>query len=136
MRSRAALCLCGILLSAPLSAQVVITPTSTVSFAASPDQAVTVGGVAVVTDYTVRVLAVGSSTVVFSRSIGKPTPDATNAITVPIGWTAAQIAALPSGTYILVTTVTGPGGTADSMPSDPFVVLTSPRAPGKPAVVR
>lgn len=120
-----------------VEAQVVVTPTSTLTFPANPAHATVVAGLDVVTSYQVKILPQGSTTVVFGpRDASKPMPNASNMISVPIGWTAAQLSALASGAYVAVITVVGPGGTTDSGPSVPFAHLISPPPQGKPVVVR
>ena len=121
----------------PLSAQVVVLPSSTVKFPANPAHATVVSGLNVVDSYTLKIMPQGSTTVVFGpRDVGKPTPDGSSTITVPIGWTAAQLDALATGAYVATISAVGPGGTTESSASAPFVVLTSPPPQGAPVVVR
>lgn len=68
---------------------------------------------ATVTDYTIRIYAIGTtSPVVSSRNIGKPTPDGSNnTISHDI---AALIAPLAAGTYTVTVLTTSPGGSAET----------------------
>ncbi len=106
-------------------AQITVTPTTTFTFAASPDHSLQSGGQNLVTSYLARVQPSGSSTVVFSRSLGKPTPNGSNNISTSIGWTAAELGAIPGGNYVLIVATIGPGGTTDNIPSDVFIIPTS-----------
>jgi hypothetical protein len=109
----------------------VVTANSGIAFVASADHNVTVGGVAVVTSYQVDVIAAqGTTATGFSLGLGKPSPDASNTITVqPL----AQFGGLLQGVYTMTVSAIGPGGNGVSAASDPFVRVLPARAPGKPA---
>lgn len=125
------------------SAQV---PPWKVTFTASPDHAAIVQQVVIVDHYELRVFAPGASTPLPSIGLGKPTPDATNTISVTIN---AQLVALPASPACSLQTPTaaqcytakvaavGPGGESVSALSDPFGLLVpAPGAPGKPGISR
>lgn len=99
-----------------------VNPT-TASFPASPDHAT-----ASVTSYALEFY--DGTTLTESRDIGKPTP-ANGTITVAIARGALQ----QNRTYTVKAVAKGPGGEARSVdPSDPFVFLGAPVAPGKVTV--
>ena len=116
-----------LLLPASVSAQVIVNPTQ-VEFSASPDHAVSFGGLALVTKYELVITRQGLPTlpVVPVVDLGKPTPTA-NLITV------SMPGGLPNNTVLVATVRTvGPGGTTPSVASDPFGVVGPPAAAGKP----
>lgn len=114
-------------------AQVPVTGQSGVAFTASVDHAAVVSGVPIIDHYDLNVVAqnpVGA--LGFTFGLAKPTPDPTNTITVkPI----ANFGALVNGTYTAFVAAVGPGGSSNSPSSDPFVRVSAPGAPGKPALV-
>jgi hypothetical protein len=114
------------LLTVSASAQVIVNPTK-VDFPASPDHAVTFGGVDVVTKYELVIARQSLPAVpVSTTDLGKPTPVA-GIVSVPIP------SGLPNNTILLATVRTvGPGGTTPSVASDPFGVVGAPAATGKP----
>jgi hypothetical protein len=124
------------LVAAPLAAQTVVPNPKTVEFAASPDHTTLVGTVPMLDHYELVVVQQNNlGAIVFTQSLGKPTPGAGNVIG-PIA--VAQFLTMPSN----VTSV----GFIDAMPSaglglqpqrsvasDPFVRLDL-RPAGKPVV--
>jgi hypothetical protein len=76
-------------------------------------------GHATVTNYTANVRAYGSSTIVATHNLFKPTPDEDNIIYVNI---ASTLNALPAGNYDVRVQATGPGGTDESTDSNFFTV--------------
>lgn len=130
------LVLCGVLLASPVWAQSVTPNPKTVEFTASPDHSTLVGTVPMVDHYELVVVQQNNlGAIVFTQSLGKPTPTAGNLIgPIPV----AQFLTMPSN----VTNV----GFIDAMPSaglglqparsaasDPFVRLDL-RPAGKPVV--
>ena len=102
------------------------------TFTASPDHAATVGTVELLSSYQLDVMRETTTGVLaFSKSLGKPTPDSGNQIRVPVPEFLTQ----GNGVYIATVSALGPGGTARSVPADPFVWISQPPAPpGKPSV--
>lgn len=115
-------------------AQTTISNPSTVTFTKSADHDVLTNGSAVVSNYEVRLYQKDTTTWVNSLSIGKPVPDATGTITFASLQTVYTAA--PLGDYVVRIAAVGPGGAAESLPSDPFTVaMRKPTAPtGKPAI--
>lgn len=115
-------------------AQTVVTAQSGVAFPASADHNVSDGTVPRVASYQLDVMAQNvNGALAFTFSLGKPTPDASNTITVkPI----ANFGTLTAGQYVATVTAIGPGGQGRSPASDPFVRPGAPGAPGKPTVVQ
>lgn len=111
------------------SAQVV-NPTTAV-FTASTDHSTVQNGVVLVDGYSLDIM-LGNATgaLALSISLGKPVPAANNEITANVGGSFAK---LLSGTYVATVVAVGPGGSARSVPSDPFVRLGVPVPPGKPS---
>jgi hypothetical protein len=81
-----------------------------VAFNASPDHEI-------VTNYTANVRVSGSSTVVATQSLGKPTPDGNGVIIVDL---TSTFAGLSTGTYTVSILATAPAGSADSAESAAF----------------
>jgi hypothetical protein len=124
---RLAFCLALFLLAADVRAQTA--PTAV--FTASPDHNAVVGGVAIVASYQLDMMhASATGALAFSKGLGKPTPDASNTISVAIPEFLAQ----PSGVYVGTVSAVGPGGAGKSAPSDPFAWVTAPAQPGKPSI--
>ncbi len=137
------LCLIAWLCAAPAAAQTatVVTATSKLEFAPSPDHdGVNEDGTPIVDhyDFTVTLMA---GTFVKTRSLGKPayvsvtkTSDgAVNLITVPV----PELVTFPSATYVATVSAVGSGGTAASAASDPFKRQAPPKLPvppGRPLV--
>ncbi len=133
----------SVLLPTPLFAQAL--PWK-VTFTASPDHAAVVNQVTLVDHYELRVFAPGASTALPAIQLGKPTPDASNLITVNVD---AQLNALPASPtcnlqtptaaqcYTAKVAAVGPGGESVSALSDPFgLIVPAPRATGKPGISR
>ena len=106
-------------LASPLAAQTVTNPT-TLQFTASPDHnATTSDGQALVSRYDLSFYTVGGTSPLLTYSLGKPTPDASNTITVSLD--AVVTTWPPPGvTYEARVTAVGPGGSSDSLPSNTF----------------
>lgn len=129
--------LCALLfvlfVAVPVSAQIV--NPQTLEFPASADHAATFGAQPLVTKYealVVRQSATGS--VLYVTDLGKPTPNTSNVITVPMPLAGVGGAA-PNNTVLLVAirTVGAPGTTpTTSVWSDPFGIVGPPAATGKP----
>jgi len=117
------------LVAVSASAQTTIQPTKA-EFTASLDHAAVVTGTTtpIVTNYTIEVRA-GASVVLAPVSIGKPTPDGTNTISVLLS-SIAGFLSLPKNTvYTAIVSAVGPSGSAPSTPSGPFVFAPTPAAP-------
>lgn len=110
-------------------AQTVVNP-RTVEFTVSPDHTVVLGdGQPAVTRYDIRFFAVGATTPFSEASLGKPTPDGTGKVSLPLG-EIPQFLAIPVGTgYVARVAAVGPLGEGVSAPSNPFDIQVSPRAP-------
>jgi len=136
-RNRLVFAIALLVLPCSVSAQTpVVTSTATLSFSASADHAVVIGGVPKVASYQLDTLCtpVGQPTPVpgFSLSLGKPTPDSSNTITVA---RIPNFGTLPEGVCTAsVSAIGGGGGIGKSPASDPFVFLKAPSAAGKPGV--
>ena len=109
----------------------VINPTQ-ISFTASADHNVVLSGVPVLDHYDVNVVVGNSSGALsFTKSIGKPVPDAQNTISV----TLPEFVALNRGTYVATVSSVAPGinpPTSISTATDPFVSTGKPAAVPKP----
>jgi hypothetical protein len=102
-----------------------------VGFTPSPDHsAVDNAGAAVVTRYELVLMTAGKA--VATLNLGKPTPDASGAITVDIN---ATILPLAAGTYTANVTAIGPVGSSAPGTSPPFSLPGPPRVPGPPGAV-
>lgn len=105
----------------------------TVAFTASADHNATMAdGTVLVTRYELVIVKTGAApTTVATLDLGKPTPDAANAITlsnVPLP------AALTPGDYTGRLTAIGPGGRSPDAVTSPFSVPRPPAAPTAPLV--
>lgn len=129
MRHVLTLVVVGLLFAGTAHAQTTTNPKS-IAFTASADHAKTLpDGTAAVTGYQFdTVIGNPLGALALTKSLGKPTPDATNTITVGI----TEFGGLPFGQYVGFVSAVGPGGTAKSAPSDPFNAVPAPGAPGKP----
>lgn len=117
--------LCG--LASAAEAQTVVNP-STLSFTASADHATVIGGIAVLTNYEARYS--DGATVVLVVNLNKPTPNASNTISVPL-----TSAGLPKNKPLTVAVFAiGPGGSSGSANSSPFAYLAAPAAVGNISV--
>jgi hypothetical protein len=105
--------------AAPASSQPIVNP-SVVAFSPSLDHARALNGQAVLDTYTL-LIGPGSQPdqIVRTTVIGKPDPNAAGEIEFALRDDLLQ---LPSGLYVASIRVTGPGGTNQSMLSDPFQV--------------
>jgi hypothetical protein len=111
-------------LGQPVAAQPLTVSPTTLTFAASADHTVVVGTLALVTTYHIQIF--DGPTQVSLTNVGKPTPNAANDITVPLGGLG-----LPKNKILTAVVVAvGPGGTAGSTPSNPFVFLVAPAPAG------
>ena len=114
-------------------------------FTASTNHSTVENGVQVVSDYVLLIYAPSASTPQ-TLSLGKPTPDASNTISVDVNSTLSQLPAStscntssPSATtcYTVRVRANGPGGSSDSSLSLPFTLVPrAPAAPGQPTVNR
>jgi hypothetical protein len=104
----------------------VINPT-TATFTASPDHSAVQNTVPLVSNYELRIFQSGGTTPVRTVNLNKPTPDASNVITVSV---VSTMALLAPGDYFGQVAAIGPGGEGVSANSNPFQV--KPRAPGAP----
>lgn len=133
-----------VLASTVAQAQVtnVIASTVKAQFTASTDHNVVVEGNPLVLNYILDTITmtrpvptgplVGGA-LALSIPLGKPTPDASNVITVPV---PTLYSGLGNGVYTSTVTAVGPGGATGVSPaSDPFVKLGAPKAAGKPSIV-
>lgn len=131
------------LTATPVQAQVpgiiLLTPTASATFTASPDHAlVDPLGVTIVTRYDAKYYLLDAAgnplpTPAFVTNLGKPTPDAANVIAIPNAFSAI----LPNTAYRIVVDAVGPGGAASSNASDPFgrSQPAAPRPTSKPVIV-
>lgn len=127
MNMRIWLTLALISMSAAASAQTA----PVAEFNASPDHSIVVGATPVVSGYQLDVmLGTVTGALSFTKSLGKPTPDASNLIRVPL----PEFLTKANGIYVATVSATGPGGTTRSVPSDPFSWMTVPAPAGKPAI--
>jgi len=116
---------------------VLVTATSGAEFTASADHnaTVSVGGtiVNVVTNYVLSVFpgTAATGTPAFTLDLGKPTPTAGLITVKPI----AQMGTLPTGQYVAVVTVNGPGGSAVSPVTSPFGRVQGPAAVPRPTIL-
>jgi hypothetical protein len=111
-----------LLVPSTVFAQLVINPTKA-QFTPSADHNTVENGVALVSNYELRIFQSGSTVVFKTVNLDKPAPDATNTITVSI---TSTIASLPLGDYFATVAAKGPGGEAVSDPSNPFQVAARP----------
>ena len=112
------------------SAQTVTIQPTKAEFTASADHNTVVTGTTtpILTNYTISVQA-GATQVLAPVSIGKPTPDGTNTISVPLS-TIAGFLVLPKNTvYTAIVGAVGPAGSVFSAASNPFVFAPAPAAP-------
>jgi len=108
-------CLFLIGISARVDAQTVTNPT-TLTFTASADHAT-------VTSYTFQI--VNGATVVDSGSLGKPTPDATNTISMPVS-NIPGFGGVPKGvTLYIFIFAANTTGASTGVASNPFVVAAA-----------
>lgn len=121
----------GLLFVASADAQTtVVGPATTASFDVASDHATIISGVAVVTSYTLEIRSTLNNNLVDTVNLGKPTP--VNG-TITTG-TLPNWVALATGAYVAIARANGPGGSTPSAPSDPFVRIGAPLAPGKPVI--
>lgn len=101
-----------------------------VSFPANPNHATVAQGADVVQSYQLVVTLQGGSALA-PQTLGKPAPT-NNTITVNVD---NYLNALPAGTYTAVIRAVGPGGSAVSPDSVPFVLtIPAPGPQGAPTV--
>ena len=127
MRYLLCLILCAI--SATVSAQTVTIQPTKAEFTASVNHNDVIIGTTTptLTNYTISVMA-GLTQVLAPVSLGKPTPDGTNTISVPLS-SITGFLALPKNTvYTAFVTAVGPGGTATGAASGPFAFALAPAA--------
>lgn len=108
-------------------AQTVVNPT-TLRFVASAEHGVMLGEVPVVESYEMRIVTmINTTVVVWSFGLGKPVPDPTNVVTLPLPPLATQLMA--NTLYQARVAAIGPGGEGESNLSNPFGLLEAPSAP-------
>jgi hypothetical protein len=90
----------------------VATALGSFTFGASPDHVI-------VTSYEVRIRPSGSSTIVATQNLGKPTPDEDFLILVNI---AQTLNPLPTGNYTAAVAAIAPGGTTESSSTSEYFV--------------
>lgn len=132
------MCLLAVSLLAAVPAQAQTTCTlpctnpTVVEFDASVDHSAVDMGQNKVTGYVAKFFLNGATTPVQSPSLGKPTPVA-GKITFSLVTVARPI--LLAGTYTVKVATVGPGGTTDSVDTDPFDLRAlAPAAPPKPVI--
>ena len=116
-------------LPAVAAAQAPVVNPTTVEFPASSSHAETIPGTSTpaVTNYTLVLTRQADGSVVSETTIGKPAPVA--------GKIAVNLPVLPNNTLLQIAAkAVGPGGSSVGVPSDPFVAVGPPVAPGKPVV--
>lgn len=115
--------------AAMMQAQVPVNPTIA-EFTPSADHDAMVAGTPVVTKYVLEIYGTGVAPLV-TRDLGKPVPVAG---LISFAQLATVYATLPAATYTAKVVAEGPGGLARSDSSNPFGVLTAPRASPKPVI--
>lgn len=124
-----------VLLAGPATAQTgVVSNPTTVTFVASLDHTTLMGGLPILTNYSLRIYVQGATAPFATYDLGKPTPDGNNQITVVnpawfLGLAVNQI-------YVARVAAVGPAGEASSDQSNPFGNAAIPQAPAVPPVVR
>ena len=123
------------LFAAVVSAQSPTIQPTQLQFTASTDHTGVITGTStpLLTNYTVNVLA-GATQVLTPVSLGKPTPDASNQIVVQLSSIAGFLSLAKNTVYTATVAAVGPGGTQASAPSNFFVLVGPPAAPGTPVV--
>jgi Putative binding domain, N-terminal len=106
------------MLPAAAFAQTTVNPTKA-QFSASSDHNATANGTPILQSYQLEFYVVGATQPFQTYSLGKPTPDSTNTITVDltamlVGWP------VPGTNYVATVSATGPGGSNRSAPSNTF----------------
>jgi len=105
--------------AAPAAAQ--IANPSSVEFTPSVDHSESVGGVAVVSSYMLRLYQVGASQPFHEMNIGKPAPASDGQIRFDLSSSISSWP-VPGGTYEARVAAVGPGGEGLSDPSNTFTV--------------
>ncbi len=121
------LALALLLVVVPLAAQepVVINPTL-VTFTASSDHAL-------VDHYDLTVYTSGTTfATVYTRSLGKPTPDGANTISIPLTAITGLLALTKNQAYTATVSAVNSVGAGVSTPSNPFAFHDPPAGPGRP----
>ncbi len=104
-------------------------------FDASADHNTVAFGAPLVSNYAVEFWLAGATAPVQTTSVGKPTPDSQNLITVDLKTLSRPISL--AGTYSIKVSAVGPGGTAASPASVPFkLAAAAPAAPQNPPRIR
>ena len=140
MTIRITLLTVAVLLIAALSASaqtpVFVTPSSSITFTASPDHSQTaLDGTQLVTGYKANYCQQSAPTNCTSVPLGKPTPNASNVISIPNFF--GQLT--PNILWTVVVQATGPGGDSDPAAGNaPFglAIATKPRPAGNVTVIR
>lgn len=112
-----------------------VTATSPLTFTASADHNLrTPFGVDVVERYDFEIRSAADA-IVYTRSLGKPTPGAANEISVPIGADALKVLT-SNAVFSARVAAVGPGGAGRSLPSNPFGVPGPVGLPAAPTGLR
>jgi len=122
MRLRAVFFVLALLVPRVLFAQAVVVNPSALTFTASPNHTDVIIGTTtpMVTSYSITVRA-GTSIVFGPTSVGKPTPDASNVITVPAAvFNALKAAVSPNTSLTGTVTTVYPGGSTEGPSDGPF----------------
>lgn len=117
--------------ASPLAAQTVLNP-NTVEFTASPDHATKAAdGTPILDHYDWLVVQSSPTGALFMTvNLGKPTPNASNTITVTPSFATLGIGT----TYYSFVEAVGPFGSSRSAASNPFANQSGPRPTGAPVV--
>jgi len=116
------------LMASGVFAQTTIVNPTKIEVPASADHGTTFGSTPILSKYeTLVVRQTDTGTVLQVVDNGKPTPNASNILTL------AMPTGLPNNVLLQVAVrASGPGGATTSVLSDPFGVVGPPAAPGKP----
>lgn len=125
-----------VLSASVVSAQTVTIDPTTLQFTASPDHTATnIDGTFVVASYQFDAVAPNSiGAIAITLGLGKPTPDASNIVTLNLATTFATLT--PNATYYATVTAVGPSGSGVSAQSNPFARAGAPKVPSAPTNVR
>src|SRR5262249_7388674 len=113
------------MLPAAAFAQATVNPTKAQFTASSDHNALGSSGTPIVQSYQLEFYIVGATQPFQTTSLGRPSPDSTNTITVDltplvVGWP------VPGTSYVATVTAVGPGGSNRSAPSNTFSFLPTP----------
>jgi len=126
----------GVLMPVVGQAQTPVVNPLTVTFTASADHAATLpDGTAMVTRYEIRHFLTGATSPVQVGNLAKPAP-VSGVITASITGSLASLPFSPTQVYTAKIAAIGPTGEGVSAASNPFIIVSSPAAPGTPTVSR